>query len=321
MPVPLVIVGGGRWGRTWLSVAMAARGSTDGIVLAARSRPEEVRAWAAARADLAGLAVVSSLTEAMAADRRPQAAIISSRPRDHVRDGMEALSHGLHLLVEKPLSVDCDSGRSLVAAAAQAKRVLAVGTEFAFLPAFHQIAAELAASGTADVSIVWDDIESEERYGAVKVRHDETGLIHDLLPHVFSILRIFVPGGKLAVSVARESPDARRGYLVFGDSGGGRHECRFDAAASTRRRLVEIRTDFGHAAVDFGSVHASMTVDGKPRLPEPATASMVSTLRLELGALLTLASGATDAAFAWSAASDLLDAQAELERVLEIRQP
>nr|WP_249800402.1 MULTISPECIES: Gfo/Idh/MocA family oxidoreductase [unclassified Bradyrhizobium] len=314
MPVPLVIVGGGRWGRTWLSVVVAARGSADGVVLAARSRPDEVRVWAHSRAELAGLTVVPTVAEAMLVDRQPQAAIISSRPRDHVRDGMDALGHGLHALVEKPLGVDPESGRTLVAAAQHTKRILAVGTEFAYLPAFHQLSEELAGA-SADMTLIWDDVENEVRYGATKTRHEETGLLYDLLPHAFSIFRIFVPKAGLRIGAAQESPDGGQGWIEFHDDRGGRHEFRCHTKAKARRRLLDIRTESGHVSVDFSGVHGLMTINGQPHALDESMSAMNSTLRLELGAFLSQMMGTADAV-AVGDVSGLLAAQEDLKRTL-----
>jgi predicted dehydrogenase len=253
----------------------------------------------------------------MTVNPRLQAAIISSRPRDHVRDGIEALGWGLHVLVEKPLSVDCESGRLLVAAAETAGRVLTVGTEFAYLPAFYQLAEELAGAGKADVSLVWDDIANEERYGAAKVRHEEIGLLHDLLPHAFSILRILIPNGELRVSAAGLSPDGCRGRLEFTDIRGGRHECRFDAAAPARQRVLQVRADSVRASVDF-DVHSLITVNDQPRAVDPQLSPMISTLRLELGAFLSQATGVIGAPFTNWDASSLLSVQADMERMLAL---
>ena len=117
------------------------------------------------------------------------------------------------------------------------KRVLAVGTEFAFLPAFHQLAEEFATAGRIDLSLIWDDVEGEERYGATKVRHEETDLLCDLLPHAFSILRIFIPNVALRISAAHRTADGCQGRLEFRDDRGGQHELRCDSRAKARRRI------------------------------------------------------------------------------------
>lgn len=311
-----MVVGGGRWGRTWLSVVVAARGSAEGVVLAARSRPDEVRTWAAARSELAGLTVVATVAEAMLADKQLQAAIISSRPRDHIRDGMDALEHGLHVLVEKPVGVDPEAGRALVAAAQHRKRILAVGTEFAYLPAFHQLSVEFADADGADMTLIWEDVENEVRHGATKARHEETGLLYDLLPHALSIFRVFAPKAGLKIGAAQESPDDCRGLIEFRDDRGGRHEFRCDTRATARRRLLEIRTKSGHASVDFSGAHGLMTINGQPHALDPRMSVMASTLRLELGAFLSQVTGATDAALLGWDVSGLLAVQEGLKRAL-----
>ncbi|CUU16910.1 Oxidoreductase NterminalOxidoreductase CterminalHomoserine dehydrogenase NADbinding CDS [Bradyrhizobium sp.] len=295
---------------------MAARGSAEGVVLAARSRPDEVRTWAAARSELAGLTVVATVAEAMLADKQLQAAIISSRPRDHIRDGMDALEHGLHVLVEKPVGVDPEAGRALVAAAQHRKRILAVGTEFAYLPAFHQLSVEFADADGADMTLIWEDVENEVRHGATKARHEETGLLYDLLPHALSIFRVFAPKAGLKIGAAQESPDDCRGLIEFRDDRGGRHEFRCDTRATARRRLLEIRTKSGHASVDFSGAHGLMTINGQPHALDPRMSVMASTLRLELGAFLSQVTGATDAALLGWDVSGLLAVQEGLKRAL-----
>src|SRR5947207_15939705 len=75
-----------------------------GLIMAARTDPDDVRAWARTHAELAAISIVSSLAEAFAIEPRPAAAIVSSRPHSHVPDSLEALRQGLHVLVEKPVS-------------------------------------------------------------------------------------------------------------------------------------------------------------------------------------------------------------------------
>ncbi|HTM76301.1 MAG TPA: hypothetical protein VL133_01530, partial [Devosia sp.] len=65
LPVPLIVVGGGRWGRTWLSVINGARGSCQGLVIVGRSNPDDLRAWAAGREEFAELQIAESMDEAV----------------------------------------------------------------------------------------------------------------------------------------------------------------------------------------------------------------------------------------------------------------
>jgi predicted dehydrogenase len=318
LPVPIVVIGGGRWGRTWASVIAAARGSGAGLIMAARTDPDNVRAWARTHAELAGISIVSSLAEAFAIEPRPAAAIVSSRPHNHVSDSLEALRQGLHVLVEKPVSLDVASGRSLIVAAQEAKRVLAMGAEFAYLPAFHQLAGDFAIRNGKDVefSLEWHDLAEEVRYGAIKIRHEEVGLLFDLLPHAFSIFRIFAPQGKLNIVDAHHDMTKAQGNIQLRDDRGGRYDVRCDDRASARRRCLKIKTGTIRASVDFGNARPVITVDNRLYPLDERFVAMTSTLRLELGAFLAEATGATAATVISSEIPALLALQDQLEQAL-----
>lgn len=317
--VPIVVVGGGRWGRTWASVIAAARGSGRGITIAARSDPDAVRAWAAKRHELAGIGIVPVLGEAMVSEAQPAVAIVASRPRDHIRDVREALRLGLDVLVEKPVGVDARGGWSLIAAAQESGRVLAVGTEFAYLPALHQLAGEIAKQRAVPLSfsLKWEDPAREFRYGAVKARHDEVGLLSDLLPHAFSIFQAFAP--RAAWRIVDASEGGSRGRIKFSDDAGGICEFRCDVAASCRQRILEISGDTLNATLDFAGTTPSLQVNGQMRDPDPQHAAMNSTLRLELGAFLMARASANDTTFIVASMPSLLTLQEMLEKILAER--
>jgi predicted dehydrogenase len=73
-------------------------------------------------------------------------AVIVALP-NHLHCGLtlEALERGLHVLVEKPMALDVAEAASMVAAARERGRILAVGTEFRFVPAYSWVRQVLAA--------------------------------------------------------------------------------------------------------------------------------------------------------------------------------
>ncbi|OPH82083.1 Gfo/Idh/MocA family protein [Nitrobacter vulgaris] len=312
--LPVIIVGGGRWGRTWASVVAAARGSGRGITIAARTDPDAVRAWAAERRELAGICIAATLGEAMESGARPVVAIVASRPRDHIRDVCEALQLGLDVLVEKPISVDAQGGQYLLEAAQETGRVLAIGTEFAYLPALHQLAGEIAKrrAGPLRLCLRWDDVAGEFRHGAVKARHAEVGLLSDLLPHAFSIFQAFAPRADWRIVDASE--DRSRGRLEFADDAGGRYEFLCDVAARGRKRILKIERDAFNAMLDFGEAAPSIRIEGRRCAVDPQFAAMSSTLRLELGAFLAAVTHSIDTTFIISGMPVLLALQGQLER-------
>ncbi|KAI5461895.1 quinate utilization oxidoreductase QutH [Mariannaea sp. PMI_226] len=67
-----------------------------------------------------GVPVFKSLEDLVKSfpESKPQGAIIATPTHLHVPQALEMLKHGIHLLIEKPVSVDVESGRELLKAAA-----------------------------------------------------------------------------------------------------------------------------------------------------------------------------------------------------------
>ena len=317
-PVPIVVVGGGRWGRTWASVIAKARNTAAGLIIAARTDAASVRHWLDEQHGLGDAILVTSLAEALKASPRPVAAIIASRPRDHVRDGLEALEHGLHVLIEKPISPQAGASQPLLAAARDTGQVLAVGTEFAFLPAFHAAAAALASQdrGAVRLALHWDDPIRELRHGGLKTHHEETSVLADLLAHAVSIFRIFASGSAFHITQASLAADGNSGHLAMRDDSGGRYDLHCDRASSGRRRVLEIARGSARASIDFAEHPLSVTIDGQSREIGADLAALSSTLRLELGAFLMEVAGAASSTPISAGLADHVRLQAELEQAL-----
>lgn len=291
-PTPTMIVGAGRWGRVWASVLASARQGGGGITLVARSNHRETREWADTIAPR-GIGVAASVAAALCNDPRPQIAIVASRPADHVRDGLEALSAGLDVLVEKPIASDPSDAARLQDAATRGGRLLGVGTEFALLPAFHQIASLTRTQDAThlSVSLDWTDPAREVRHGARKAVHDEVATLDDLLPHALSVFRILRPGARFTVASGRSAPAGRGGDFELRDQQGCSYRLACDAESHARTRLLRFEADGVRGTVDFAGDAAKIVVDGRTVELAPAAATLTSTLRLELGAFLAQAAG------------------------------
>lgn len=284
---PTLVVGGGRWGRTWARALTDAMGTADPIVVAARS--DFSSAYNSMRSDpvLKGCRVTESIESAFHSYSNIQLAIVASRPKNHLEDTISLAGYGVPVLVEKPLSHTAESARQLFASMTAADQVLAIGTEFAFLPIFHQLVKILRATGepaAMTLKLVWQDPVDDMREGEIKKRHNEAGLLADLLPHAISIFRIFSGQGEVVVIDAYESEDSEHGHLVMRSSSGAllRFEC--DIGAATRVRHLDITTNQHQAMVNFASWPPQLILNSETVAPDPLCQQMNSTLRLELGA-------------------------------------
>jgi predicted dehydrogenase len=287
LPMPIVIVGGGRWGKVWTSVITAARGSSRHLMMAARSDPDAARAWASESSEADGIVVCPSITQAMALMPELKMAIVCSRPGDHLKDALEAFDHGLHVLVEKPMSTHAAHGMQLVERSLQARRKLAVGTEFAFIPAVHQCVQELSLKSHLKVTLQWDDPPGEARYGATKSRHTEIDALTDLLPHAFSIFRTLASSCDFQIADAYQNASGHCGSLRFQDRHSSDFLLTFDLASRERRRVLEVVNGADLVVIDFSAKRSTITINGQPHALDPVLQPMTSTLRLQLGAFLS----------------------------------
>jgi predicted dehydrogenase len=287
LPMPIVIVGGGRWGKVWASVITAARGSSRHLMMAARTDPDAARAWASESSEASGIVVCQSIAQAMALMPELKMAIVCSRPGDHLKDALEAFDHGLHVLVEKPISTHAAHGMQLVERSLQVRRKLAVGTEFAFIPAVHQCVQELSLKSHLKVTLQWDDPPGEARYGAAKSRHKEVDALTDLLPHAFSIFRTLASSREFQIVDAYQNAGDNCGGLHFRDHHSSDFLLTFDLASRERRRVVEVVSGADLVVIDFSAKRSTITVNGLPHALDPVLQPMTSTLRLQLGAFLS----------------------------------
>ncbi len=115
--------------------------------------------------------------------------IIATPVRAHYRLAKEALLHGKHVLVEKPLTANVAEAEELVFLAQEQRRILMVGHTFEYSPAVNELR-KLVQSG--DLGKIYC-IEAE-RVNLGLFRSD-INVIWDLAPHDISIL-LYILGKK-----------------------------------------------------------------------------------------------------------------------------
>ena len=108
--------------------------------------------------------------------------VIATPVRTHYQLAREALLHGKHVLVEKPLTADVQEAEELVALAYEQKRILMAGHTFEYNPGVNELR-KLIQSG--DLGKIYS-IEAE-RLNLGLFRSD-INVIWDLAPHDISIL-------------------------------------------------------------------------------------------------------------------------------------
>lgn len=122
----------------------------------------------------------TSIDEVLNAD--VDGVVISTPVRTHYELARQALLHGKHVLVEKPLTTSVSEAEALVALAEECNLVLMVGHTFEYSPAVNELR-KLVQNG--DLGKIY--CVEAERVNLGLFRQD-TNVIWDLAPHDVSIL-------------------------------------------------------------------------------------------------------------------------------------
>ena len=120
------LVGAGAMAQTW---ALSFR-ATEGVELTAVADVREDAAIAVA--EPFGAAVFTDIA-ALASSGLCDAAVVCSPPSTHAEVALELLAHGVAVLCEKPLALDCASARKMLSAAADAGVPLTMASKFRFV--------------------------------------------------------------------------------------------------------------------------------------------------------------------------------------------
>ena len=315
--MPILIVGGGRWAKVWASVIAAAHNTPKNIGMVARTDASSLREWVKLNSNLNAIPVYSTIAEAVNEQPLWTAAIVCSRPANHLSDTLEVYKHGLHVMVEKPISVNAAGSRLIASRSAEVGRSLAVGTEFSYLPALHQCYQEFVAKqeGFKKISLTWEDPSIESRYGSQKIRHEENTLLNDLLPHAYSIFRVLASNDRLNITHAHQRSCGSIGAIQFQDQSSRLYDFDCNVSSKHRVRLLEIEANTLSATLDFTTNNPCIKINGRVVSPDPSIAKMTSTLRLELGAFTSQITGSGHEGSAHQKISNLLDLQDQLEKL------
>ncbi len=135
-PVPIVLVGCGAVSQLFYAPALRALEATGLLRVAALVDPAESARRVLHAAFPHGQSV-ATLGDANAPES--SLAIIASPPRWHAEHTLAALARGWHVLCEKPMAAGAADAERMIAAAAAADRVLAIGHYKRFFPSSHAL--------------------------------------------------------------------------------------------------------------------------------------------------------------------------------------
>lgn len=280
----VLLLGGGRWGRVHAQVLHQILPEDATVTWVSHHNKVDAESAIARMGAENRFALVDDLEDAVAL--RPTAAIVATATHTHARYAAAVLAHGLHTYVEKPLTLNLEDAKALVEAAREKALVLGIGTELLEATYLHHFRSLLSSSAIADIRIEWTEAEFDVRHGMPKRLDLATPRVHDVFPHIWSILRVLIPERQLRVTDA--TPGDRGAATIGAAIGEAPISAFIDRRAAGRRRFISIAfADGRRADLDFTIEPGTITLDGTimpsdpdwGHRPTPLAAALMGFLR------------------------------------------
>jgi predicted dehydrogenase len=254
----VVLIGGGRWGRVHASNLSQLLTPHDRVLWVSTYNEDMVRAGVAKFDGGPEFQVLTSLEEALSV--KPVAALVVTSPETHADVAARCLRGGAHGFVEKPLAFKAAEARSLIDLAKTNGLVLGVGLHLLSASYLANFKKQISARQISRISIRWFDPSGEVRHGEAKKSDDKTPIVHDLYPHVWSIVSVLTGGNAQIGKSASEADGVTRLILSAGDVD---VEALCDRNGQTRERRISIKfRDGGSASLDFTNEPGEAIRDG-----------------------------------------------------------
>jgi predicted dehydrogenase len=262
----VLLVGGGRWGRVHASNLSALLTPDDLVLWVTRHNQGAASDVVNRLPNGPRFTLLGRLEEALVLS--PRAALVVTAPDSHFAVANSCLRQGIPCLVEKPLAFRGAEALSLVDLATNNGLVLAVGLHLLSATYLRQFRCQVSGRELAQIGIRWFDPAHEVRYGARKAADKRTPIIHDVYPHIWSIVRALTGCDRQVVESASQP---RQDWFSFQSSASGvTVTAHCGRQAEARERKVElVFRDGGAASLDFTEEPGHATLDYAPLPPDP----------------------------------------------------
>jgi predicted dehydrogenase len=281
----IALVGGGRWGRTHASNLSRLLTARDRVIWVSSHNRDLLRdSISQFPPHGPQFDVLESLDNCFG--ERPSAALVITSPISHFSIAEACLGRGIHTFVEKPLSFRTAEARSLIDIAACNKLILAVGLHLLSASYLQHFRKQLARRAISRISIRWFDPDQEQRYGEIKRPDHSTPLVHDVYPHIWSLVRAITDCTEQIIESV--SMNAIGGISIKSLAGDVSVAADCNRSAKARERSIEITFPDGRmAALDFTQEPGVSTLDGAPLEPDPSWSTGLTPVMAEIREFFT----------------------------------
>jgi len=184
----ILLAGGGRWGRVHASNLSALLTSDDLVLWVTQHNHGAASDLVSGFPGGPRFRLLNRLEEALTL--RPDGALIVTAADSHVAVADRCLRRGIPCLVEKPLAFRRAEAMSLAELATNNGLVLAVGLHLLRATYLRRFKSQVSGRKLSQIEIRWFDAAHEVRHGERKAAYNRTPIVHDVYPHIWSIVRV-----------------------------------------------------------------------------------------------------------------------------------
>lgn len=245
----IAVIGGGRWSRVLLQVLCEIVPSSVEISSHSKNNVLGMTKWSHEKGLRNRVRIFKNYPRISIG--KSCAVIVANATEDHEKVVKWALSNYLPVLVEKPISFDYNTTKSLINLASIKKTYLCASHVFLFakyIDSFSKIVTKL--NHVENVKVTWIDPQFEKRHGEVKKYDPAVPIFIDCLPHIISILDLFFPESNHMIQNIKlyKGGSQVKLYMLLSNT-----NCEINLVrnGSKRKRSFEIKTDKENLNLDF----------------------------------------------------------------------
>ena len=254
MEGPVVLLGGGRWARVLLSV-LTKLDRVRQVIWVTHHGFEENQRWIATQGHTG---VVLQSPDVSYWKQDPHAVIIATQTSRHAALLQEAIENQVPALCEKPFALDYGQAQHLVQLGQDNGTIAGVNLEFLYASYLHDFRNSLGSRPLRSIYIDWHDPIVAIRHGEKKFGDVYTPLVHDSLPHCWSLLHVLTEATRVDLEHLDYGADGQ--IMLAATCNATDVKISLNRRAASRVRRVSVNQD--EAVLDFSQEPGTMKFFG-----------------------------------------------------------
>ncbi|TAK73160.1 MAG: hypothetical protein EPO11_08855 [Gammaproteobacteria bacterium] len=248
----IAIVGGGRWGQITLS-AVANINLPFNYIIVSNVNFDKVESMLETLSpSLSSFNVVRTLDDLLL-HPSVTAGIVVNSARQHFDTANKLITNGIHVLIEKPITMSSDELNLLISNAHTNKVTITPGLSYRFCSYIKNFSTKINEVGIPyNFKLEWFDTKNEVRYQQIKTHDTSITIIQDVMPHIWTILsNVFM---RLPINPEHVSESSQDYASIIASIGNTRGQIILDRNSTARKRRLSVAfTSRKNLILDFTS--------------------------------------------------------------------